>query len=62
MCLLDEAHSMLQNDIGLFMNCWTKRPPGLARSRIAFKLVWAPPDFNSFVLVDDGGDLDIVHP
>lgn len=23
------------------------------RSRIAFKLVWAPPDFNSFVLVDD---------
>eukprot|EP00913_Durusdinium_trenchii_P026806 g25145.t1 len=27
------------------------------RSRIAFKLVWAPPDFNSFVLVDDGGEL-----
>jgi len=25
------------------------------RSRIAFKLVWAPPDFNSFVLVDDSG-------
>ena len=24
------------------------------RARIAFKLVWAPPDFNSFVLVDDG--------
>merc|ERR1719181_2476066 len=27
------------------------------RSRIAFKLVWAPPDFTSFVLVDDGGKL-----
>eukprot|EP00435_Cladocopium_sp_Y103_P041379 s664_g11.t1 len=26
------------------------------RARIAFKLVWAPPDFNSFVLVDDGGE------
>ncbi|CAJ1339039.1 unnamed protein product [Effrenium voratum] len=25
------------------------------RSRIAFKLVWAPPDFGSFVLVDDSG-------
>lgn len=24
------------------------------RARIAFKLVWAPPDFNSFVLVADG--------
>jgi hypothetical protein len=27
------------------------------RSRIAFKLVWAPPDFTQFVLVDDDGDL-----
>merc|ERR1719310_558444 len=27
------------------------------RSRIAFKLVWAPPTFEAFVLVDDAGDL-----
>lgn len=27
------------------------------RSRIAFKLVWVPPSFNSFVLVDDDGNL-----
>jgi len=27
------------------------------RSRIAFKLVWAPPTFDSFVLVDDEGKL-----
>lgn len=27
------------------------------RSRIAFKLVWCPPDFTSFVLVDDDGAL-----
>lgn len=27
------------------------------RSRIAFKLVWCPPDFESFVLVDDEGQL-----
>jgi hypothetical protein len=27
------------------------------KSRIAFKLVWCPPAFNSFVLVDDAGDL-----
>ena len=26
------------------------------RSRIAFKLVWAPPTFEAFVLVDDAGD------
>lgn len=26
-------------------------------SRIAFKLVWAPPSFESFVLVDDAGKL-----
>ena len=25
------------------------------RSRIAFKLVWAPPAFEAFVLVDDAG-------
>ena len=27
------------------------------RSRIAFKLVWSPPDFSTFVLVDDDGVL-----
>ena len=27
------------------------------RSRIAFKLVWCPPQFNTFVLVDDEGEL-----
>jgi hypothetical protein len=27
------------------------------RSRIAFKLVWCPPTFNKFVLVDDDGEL-----
>ena len=27
------------------------------KSRIAFKLVWCPPTFTSFVLVDDLGDL-----
>eukprot|EP01134_Creolimax_fragrantissima_P007269 CFRG7269T1 len=27
------------------------------RSRIAFKLVWCPPDFNTFILVDDEGNL-----
>lgn len=26
------------------------------RSRIAFKLVWCPPQFDSFVLVDDSGE------
>ena len=26
-------------------------------SRIAFKLVWAPPSFSTFVLVDDAGNL-----
>ena len=25
------------------------------RSRIAFKMVWCPPSFSSFVLVDDDG-------
>jgi hypothetical protein len=27
------------------------------RSRIAFKMVWCPPSFSSFVLVDDDGAL-----
>lgn len=27
------------------------------RSRIAFKLVWCPPDYRTFVLVDDAGSL-----
>ena len=27
------------------------------RSRIAFKLVWCPPAFSTFVLVDDDGEL-----
>ena len=27
------------------------------KSRIAFKLVWCPPSFSSFVLVDDDGAL-----
>ena len=27
------------------------------RSRIAFKLVWCPPSFSTFVLVDDEGGL-----
>merc|ERR1712216_91068 len=27
------------------------------QSRIAFKLVWVPPNFSSFVLVDDEGSL-----
>lgn len=27
------------------------------RARIAFKLVWVPPEFTSFVLVDDSGEL-----
>jgi hypothetical protein len=27
------------------------------QSRIAFKLVWSPPEFKRFVLVDDAGDL-----
>eukprot|EP00931_Biecheleriopsis_adriatica_P101028 TRINITY_DN76255_c0_g1_i1.p1 TRINITY_DN76255_c0_g1~~TRINITY_DN76255_c0_g1_i1.p1 ORF type:complete len:212 (+),score=38.86 TRINITY_DN76255_c0_g1_i1:75-710(+) len=39
--------------------CHVEPPQDVAhvqfRSRIAFKLVWAPPDFNSFVLVDDSG-------
>jgi hypothetical protein len=33
------------------------------QSRIAFKLVWAPPEYTSFVLVDDDGEqLAAGHP
>lgn len=33
------------------------------RSRIAFKLVWVPPEFETFVLVDDAGELlNVGHP
>lgn len=43
------------------MGCNSDPPRDVAhlqlRSRIAFKLVWCPPDFTSFVLVDDDGDL-----
>ena len=43
------------------MGCNSEPPRDVAhmqfKSRIAFKLVWAPPSFNSFVLVDDEGDL-----
>jgi len=43
------------------MGCNKEPPQDVAhvqfRSRIAFKLVWVPPDFRSFVLVDDAGDL-----
>jgi len=40
--------------------CHVEPPQDVAhvqfRSRIAFKLVWCPPSFESFVLVDDAGD------
>ena len=43
------------------MGCNSDPPQDVAhvqfRSRIAFKLVWCPPDFKSFVLVDDDGGL-----
>lgn len=43
------------------MGCNSDPPRDVAHmqfnSRIAFKLVWAPPLYNSFVLVDDAGDL-----
>eukprot|EP00428_Durinskia_dybowskii_P077148 CAMPEP_0170357518 /NCGR_PEP_ID=MMETSP0117_2-20130122/1751_1 /TAXON_ID=400756 /ORGANISM="Durinskia baltica, Strain CSIRO CS-38" /LENGTH=218 /DNA_ID=CAMNT_0010611693 /DNA_START=117 /DNA_END=773 /DNA_ORIENTATION=+ len=43
------------------MGCHHPTPRDVAhvqfRSRIAFKLVWAPPIFTSFVLVDDSGAL-----
>jgi len=41
--------------------CHTDPPQDVAHvqfsSRIAFKLVWCPPDFKTFVLVDDDGNL-----
>ena len=43
------------------MGCNSNPPRDVAhvqfRARIAFKLVWCPPDFTSFVLVDDDGEL-----
>eukprot|EP00808_Paulinella_micropora_P025778 g767.t1 len=43
------------------MGCQSDPPRDVAhlqfRSRIAFKLVWVPPDYAQFVLVDDGGAL-----
>ena len=43
------------------MGCNSDPPQDVAhvqfRSRIAFKLVWCPPDFRSFVLIDDDGGL-----
>ena len=43
------------------MGCNRSPPSDVAhvqfRSRIAFKLVWCPPSFSSFVLVDDDGEL-----
>ena len=43
------------------MGCHTDPPRDVAhvqfKSRIAFKLVWCPPEFKSFVLVDDDGAL-----
>ena len=41
------------------MGCHVEPPRDVAhvqfRSRIAFKMVWCPPEFDSFVLVDDFG-------
>jgi hypothetical protein len=43
------------------MGCNSEPPRDVAhmqfRARIAFKLVWCPPSFTQFVLVDDNGDL-----
>jgi hypothetical protein len=43
------------------LGCAREPPQDVAhkqfRSRIAFKLVWCPPHFNRFVLVDDEGQL-----
>lgn len=43
------------------MGCNKEPPQDVAhvqfRSRIAFKMVWAPPEFKTFVLVDDAGKL-----
>lgn len=43
------------------MGCQHEPPKDVAhvqfRARIAFKLVWVPPEFTEFVLVDDAGEL-----
>lgn len=43
------------------MGCDSEPPRDVAhlqfRSKIAFKLVWVPPSFDTFVLVDDAGEL-----
>lgn len=43
------------------IGCQKEPPQDVAhlqfRARIAFKLVWAPPSFDSFVLIDDDGKL-----
>jgi hypothetical protein len=43
------------------MGCASDPPADVAhiqfKSRIAFKLVWCPPTYEQFVLVDDDGDL-----
>ena len=43
------------------IGCASEPPQDVAhvqfRSRVAFKLVWAPPGFGTFVLVDDSGAL-----
>ena len=43
------------------MGCASEPPHDVAhvqfQSRIAFKLVWCPPSFSTFVLVDDDGKL-----
>ncbi len=43
------------------MGCNQEPPADVAhrqfRSRIAFKLVWCPPEYKTFVLVDDAGIL-----
>ena len=43
------------------MGCHTNPPRDVAhlqfRARIAFKLVWRPPQFTAFVIVDDEGKL-----
>ena len=43
------------------MGCHNNPPTDVAHiqfhSRIAFKLVWCPPNYKSFVLIDDNGEL-----
>ena len=44
-----------------YLKCFQDPPQDVAhlqfKSRIAFKLVWCPPNFDKFVLVDDDGEL-----